>query len=334
MGRMFRIITEATEPQAVLRQAVPPGPESVAEFTPHPPEVPFVEIGGPEGMISSEQTSAVDESNQIHRNFPSSATTTVNKHAPTSESPEDETTPTECPEAEATPPAIGTVVSVALHHFDQGSYPAISPGLSDELITVYHPRHPVSREYTEIWQQIRDTYLESAPRQLLLTAAVPASGTSIVTANLAVVAARESERKVLIIDGNFLRPGLARRFGVEESPGLADVLDQSVPLAWAIQSTSIPQLQALTAGRRRPQRPASLAEIPKLLSQLRHWYAWIFVDAGVWSESIAGEVLAAASDGTYFVTRSDRVSDPEFLQLRGIVSDAGGHPRGYISTTK
>ena len=322
MGRMFRIISEAAESQSAPHRIVPTPADPGSESSNPVGTVPFVEIGGPEGVVTSGLPSPDSDTRGNPIEIRSSVTTPADEISAHSVHPEETVIPL----------AIGPVLSVALHRFDSGKSPGSDHGVSEDLITYHHPHHPVSREYREIWQQLRASYLEPAPRMLLLTAAAAASGTSIFTANLAIVAARETESKVLIIDGNFLRPGVSRRFGLQESPGLADVLDQTVPLAWAIQSTPIPQVQALTAGQELPQRPASLAELPKLLSQLRHWFPWIFVDAGVWSESIAGEVMAAPSDGAYFVTRSDRVNDEEFVSLREIVSDAGGHPRGYITT--
>jgi Mrp family chromosome partitioning ATPase len=120
---------------------------------------------------------------------------------------------------------------------------------------------------------------------------------------------------------------------VAETPGLAEVLGQMVPLAWALQPTAVENLHALSAGVPADDTAKAMAaDFPRLLAQLRQWFDWVLVDAGVWDESLGQESAGPACDAVYLVTRQADIDRPEFAGLRASVTSAGGLLRGYITT--
>ncbi len=64
-----------------------------------------------------------------------------------------------------------------------------------------------------------------APKVLLVTSPHPQCGKSVTIANLAVSLA-EGGRRVLLIDGDLRRPSLPRFFGVQNSAGFTNTLDE------------------------------------------------------------------------------------------------------------
>jgi Mrp family chromosome partitioning ATPase len=170
---------------------------------------------------------------------------------------------------------------------------------------------------------------------LTFTAAAPESGLSTVLLNLAIALARDGQ-KVLALDANVTRPALAHKLGLRGAPGLAEALGGAVPLAWALQPGPVPGLQALAAGVA-PDDFAPLAaalgrDLPKLLAQLRQWFDWVLVDAGVWGVVPERDSTCPAADAVYLVTRDGDAERPEFAGLRGWVKQLGGGLRGYITT--
>ena len=298
MGRMFRIISEAAQP---TRPANRIGPVPMYTDVASAEVVPFIEVGGPDGVVTS---------------LPN----ITKASAPVAETP-----------PPAGPESVIRALSVALHRFglpgDDGGVESLT-----DLIVVHDPDHPVSREYGVVAAAIREQYPEPGHRQFLLTADAPASGTTTVLLNLAATLARDEATKVLVVDANFLRPAAAGRLGAAGAPGLAEVLDQTVPLTWAIQPTDVPRVHAMAAGRDVPENPSSLTDLPRLMGQLGRWFDWVLVDAGVWAESIAADAIAPTADGVYVISREDAVDRTEFAGLRSAVETAGGRPRGYVTT--
>jgi Mrp family chromosome partitioning ATPase len=205
-------------------------------------------------------------------------------------------------------------------------------GVSADLITYHHHDHPISGEYRVVRDEVRRQFEESSPRVLLFSAAAPVAGTTTVLLNFAVTLTLDGA-KVLVIDANFDRPAVARQLGVPETPGLAEVLGQTIPLAWALQPTAVESLHVLAAGAPTDETPRALGlDFPRLLAQLRQWFDWVLIDGGVWHDWLGQDSIGAACDAVYLVTRQSDIDRPEFAGLRLSVANAGGILRGYITT--
>lgn len=295
MGRMFRIISEGHD-------TTPPstGPAVAVE------DVPYVEVGGPDGVVTSILAPPKPAAPRLMPNPP---------------------TPVVAPDPR--------VLSVAFHRFPKAGLRLLPTGIAPEVVTYHFPDHAVSAEYRQVKDEIRRQFPEPGPRVLLFTAAAPVAGTTTVLLNVAVALAQESDPapRVLAVDANFARPGLARRVGASDTPGLAEVLGQEMPLAWAIQPTPVPTLHVLAAGHPTdPTAQAMAADFPRLLAQLRQWFDWVLVDAGVWADAAGRDAAGPAADAVYLVTRQADIERPEFTALRGTVASSNGLLRGYVTT--
>jgi Mrp family chromosome partitioning ATPase len=209
----------------------------------------------------------------------------------------------------------------------------IPNGIAPDIVTYHFPDHTVSSEYRTVRDEIVRQFDEPGSKITLFTSATGSSGTTTVLLNLAVSLIQEYGSRVLVVDANFTRPGVARRMGCAESPGIAEVLGQSIPLAWALQSTQVTNLYLLATGMPTDAtEEAVAADFPKLLQQLRQWFDWVIVDAGVWGELPSIDAVCANTDAVYLVARSSDLELPGFGGLRTEVKQSGGHVRGYIST--
>ena len=311
MGRMFRIITEGGRESSRRPGDTPAdaGPALAVEV------VPFVEVGGPDGVVTSIP-------------LPKPATVPLPKPAPLPE-----------PEADAEPePVRGEtteprVLSVAFHTFPRNGLRLLPTEVSPELVAYHDPDHPVCAEYRAVRDEILRQFEEPHPRAALFTAASPVSGTTTVLLNVAALFTQDGGGRVLVVDANFARPAVARRLAVAEAPGLAEVLGQTVPLAWALQPTAVDNLQVLTAGQPAAGTAAAMAaDFPRLVAQMRQWFDWVLVDGGVWGDGIGREGLPAACDAVFAVTRQGDIDRPEFAALRASVGATGGLLRGYVTT--
>lgn len=311
MGRMFRIITEGGAE----------GAHPVALADRGAAEVPFVEVGGPEGVVTSVPRPATRPP------LPPPAIVPIPQPDPEPE----ESAPAELPVADAV--AERRVLSVAFHRFPKAGLRLLPSGVSPDVVVYHFADHAVAGEYRAVREEVRRQFDEAGPRVVVLTAAVPVAGTTTVALNLAVSLTQDPSAKVLVVDANFDRPAAARRLGVAEAPGLAEVLGQTVPLAWALQPTAVANLHALAAGVPADGTDAAMAsDFPRLLTQLRQWFDWVLVDGGVWDDSLGRESIGPACDAVYLVTRQSDIECSEFTGLRAAVTAAGGTLRGYVTT--
>ncbi|MDB5311673.1 MAG: cpsD [Gemmataceae bacterium] len=299
-------------------------------------DAPFVEVGGPGGPVFSAGPAVVKlpPLKTAEGTQPAVAAAVL---------PADPPAVSRAPAAPAQPagrtyPRLAgdpTYLSVTFHDLTDRPRTKIGvEGPDPGLVALHFPDHPVSGEYRTLRDEVRTQLPDPTPHVLLFTAAAGAAGTTTVLLNLAVTIAREAGPRVLVVDANLDRPAVAQRFALKKAvPGLAEVLAQQVPLAWAVQPSAVPNLQLLPAGGATAGVAATLSQdLPKLVDQLRQWYDWVLVDGGVWGAIPERDAVCPTADAIYLVTRAADVDRSEFAGLRGWVRELGGLLRGYITT--
>jgi Mrp family chromosome partitioning ATPase len=330
MSRMFRVISgPVVEPAGTRRDPSDAG------------DIPFIEVGGPDGVVTSIQPPTV----AIHKPpapsvapppafIPPAApfVPPASLFVPATPRPASAPTPAA---ARATPSAApeSPILSVTFHRYPKPGLRLMHHGVAPEVVAFHFPDHPVSAEYRRVCEEVLQQYDGPGPRAAVFTAAEPHAGTTTVLVNFAVSLVTQHAHRVLAVDANFARPGLARLLACAEAPGLADVLGQSIPLAWALQPTPLPNLHVLSTGAVNDGTEEALAaDLPRLVAQLRQWFDWVVIDGGVWAELPGGDGTGAAADGVYLVTREADMERDEFTGLRAEITAAGGPVRGYVST--
>jgi Mrp family chromosome partitioning ATPase len=215
-------------------------------------------------------------------------------------------------------------LSVAFQHMPP---PAPAAGVSQDLVVFHRPEHAVSAEYKALRDEIHDQLRVAGPKAIMFTSAVGHTGTTTVALNLAATLAQNLETRVLVIDAAGGTDNAAKKLAAAQSPGLAEVLTQKVPLAWSIQHTPIPRLHLLAGG----EGHNASTETGKLITQLKQWFEWIVVDGGTWGARADREYLANASDGIYAVVRQSHVDSQEMNALKAALP-ATSNLKGYVTT--
>jgi len=289
-------------------------------------DIPYVEVGGPDGVKTSIQPPAVS----IHR-------PAAPRPAPPTVTPPPRPNPMPIP----TPPPVASrpvapespILSVTFHRYPKPGLRMMHSGVAPDVVAFHFPDHAVSGEYRRVCEEVLQQYDVPGPHAAVFAAAEPHAGTTTVLVNFAVSLVTQHAHRVLVVDANFARPGVARRLACAETPGLADVLGQSIPLAWALQPTPLPNLHVLSTGTVTDGTEEALAaDLPKLVGQLRQWFDWVVIDAGVWADLPGGDGTAAAADGVYLVTREKDMEQDHFTGLRADIAAVGGPVRGFVST--
>ncbi|MBR0551934.1 AAA family ATPase [Stakelama marina] len=86
-------------------------------------------------------------------------------------------------------------------------------------------------------------------RMVLVCSARPNDGKTFCAINLAISMAAEKDVEILLVDADFVQPGLMKALGLKDGPGLLDALaDPTVDVEDCVVRTDIPQLSVLPAG--------------------------------------------------------------------------------------
>ncbi|MCC6428389.1 MAG: polysaccharide biosynthesis tyrosine autokinase [Phycisphaerales bacterium] len=206
----------------------------------------------------------------------------------------------------------------------------------------------------ESFRQVRSTLSKrmdlAAHKTLVVIAATPGSGATSVVANLALVGAAAGQR-VLVIDANMRRPALHRIFGVNEGPGLGDVITGSAKIEGAVQRAGDDRLHVLAAGSRDFRAGELLATdgMTKLIRQAREMYDVVLIDVA--PALVSGDSMAIANrcDSSMLVVKAmsetrgmvarlindlnDARAEMLGVLVNGVRSSAGGYLRSNIKAT-
>ena len=144
-------------------------------------------------------------------------------------------------------------------------------------------------------------------RVLAVTSAISREGKTSVAAQLAVSLAAATGEPTLLIDGDLRSPDVHRVFGVDLSPGLADVLAGELTDEEVIETDFNQTLHLMTAGRlgTSPHRLLGGGEFRALLARLRGVYRYIVIDTPPLLPASEALILARAADAAILSARRD-----------------------------
>lgn len=110
-----------------------------------------------------------------------------------------------------------------------------------------------------------------------VTSGVPGEGKTTTAVSLAAAAARIDVR-VVLVDGDLRRPGVARAFGIQPTPGVAQVLRGTVALVDALRPSRIVGLDILPTAADSDAGDLIPRRFGEVLGDLRTKYDVVFVD--------------------------------------------------------
>lgn len=114
---------------------------------------------------------------------------------------------------------------------------------------------------------------------IMISGPAPEVGKSFISANLATILA-QSNKRVLIIDGDMRRGYLHRYFNQDNHSGLAEYLNGQQALESIVKSTEVTHLDVITRGKS-PANPSELlssAKFSELLEQISPRYDHVIID--------------------------------------------------------
>lgn len=182
----------------------------------------------------------------------------------------------------------------------------------DNLITLKHPRSPISEAYRVLRTNLRSAGLETSSTTLLVTSGSPREGKTTTAANLGVIFAQSGQR-VILLDSDLRRPSLHKVFDLPNQVGLGSLfLDETTPLQTVLQSTPIAGLRVMTSGPV-PPNPAEALDskrMGEILSALQTQCDIVVLDSPPVLAVADGSILSAHSAGAILVvdanhTRAD-----------------------------
>lgn len=155
-----------------------------------------------------------------------------------------------------------TVVSLDQTHLEQNR------------VIAMHKNHQASWAFDVLRTQVLQKMDENGWRTIGVTSPSVESGKSMVSINLAMSIAHQTDRTALLVDFDLRRPRVAATLGLQPKVSLNEVLQGQADIADAMLNPSLPRLVILPTMRPMPNASELLssARVASLIGELRERY--------------------------------------------------------------
>jgi len=208
------------------------------------------------------------------------------------------------------PPAWTPAATAPSFETETADAPAAT--LDARLVAALAPHSLAAEQYRSLRTRIKHAEQGRAIRAIVVTSPAKGDGKSLTAANLALTMAQEFQQRVLLVDGDLRRPSVNRLFGVNDGPGLADVLMGAADLNQALVTIPEHHLTLLPAGAP-PNHPAELlgsATMRRLLDTLRTRFDRILIDMPPVAPLADLQIVAPMADGLLMIVRAGVTPKP------------------------
>ena len=214
----------------------------------------------------------------------------------------------------ALPPVPETVIhpTVSEGSTDEAAGPYRVVSLQVSLASPVLPFEDVSRA-SEQYRMLRTKIIQHPrfPRTIVISSPLPRDGKSITAVNLAGALSLKGDARVLLVDGDFRHPAIWRQLGLDETPGLGEVLESRASLEDAIvQATEYPNLFILPAGKPNlnPTELLDSAAFNTIIGQLKRAFKYLIIDSPPIASVADYDLISAVCDGVILVIRPDHTN--------------------------
>ena len=206
--------------------------------------------------------------------------------------------------------------------------------LDHKLVVHHDPLGRAAEQYRGLRTNLRAMNPSRHPRALLFTSAEAGVGKSVSVGNLALAMAECDDVKVCLVDADLRAAGLSELFGVDDAPGLAEILLERREPEAMLFPTGRPNLHVLPAGKPDldPSQALASTHLPELVAWLKRRFLYVLVDcAPVLLFSDAGE-LGKVADGVVLTVSIGGTEKQEADRALSQLRSAGSNVIGTLVT--
>ena len=214
-----------------------------------------------------------------------------------------------------------------------GSIPLDKERRKHTAISFDNDNSGIAEAFRKLRTNLQFLAVDNPPRVIVVTSSMPSEGKSTTAINLALALA-ESERTVVLVDGDMRRPTLHKYLDLVGQVGFSTVLSGSAALSDALQSTRYPGLSVLTSGAI-PPNPSELLgsqSARKLLSELRAKFDYVIVDSTPLLAVTDAAILAAGADGVLIMARFGQTKREQLSHAVASLESVGAPILGAVFT--
>lgn len=184
------------------------------------------------------------------------------------------------------------------------------------LIT-HSPDSVVLEHYRRLRTKLLQLRAAKPFRSLIVASPNPQEGKTVTVLNLGLIFAMLPDFRVLVVDGDVRKGSLGRWMGVDDRPGLVNLLDGSARLEEVVFKCEDMPLHFVVRGKTQAL-PGELLNAPPLKTYLRRmaeYFDLVLVDSPPVNMVTDPQLLAAGCDGVLLVARAYSTTCKHFQKM-------------------
>jgi Mrp family chromosome partitioning ATPase len=252
-------------------------------------------------------------------------------------------------------PVLGVIPRVDRREVERDIQAGFTERLSPEtmdlychLVSLFDPQSPLAEGYRSLRTNIQFAGMAQGQRVLAFVSAGAQEGKSTSAVNLAIALAQDGKR-VLLVDADLRKPTIHERLGLEQVPGLSEVLLGTTHYTEAIRTVTdlmlgalgveqvvnapgIDNLNILPSGKR-PDNPAEFMNSPRLnelIEVVRKEYDITIFDCPPILPVTDGVTLGSKVDGVVMVYQVGRVGRNALKRAKTLLENARAKVVGIV----
>ncbi len=209
-----------------------------------------------------------------------------------------------------------------------GSVPVL-PQRGAPALAMTKPNDRLLEKYRILRFNLLFSTMKEPVRSIMVTSSSPAEGKTELACNLAVAAAGEG-RKVILVDANLRYPMIHQKMNVAGKPGLTDVAAGTAKLSECLHPTVIPGLSVLTCGTEisNPAEFLASSGMQNVKAQLDEIADLVIFDSANCLGMADAMVLSSVAESVLFVAKSGTTKRTTILRGLDVLRQANARVLG------
>lgn len=200
------------------------------------------------------------------------------------------------------------------------------------IVTHLTPKSPVSEAFRNMRTNILFSDIDNERKVLAITSSGGSEGKTTVLANLGVTLC-QSGRRVLILDCDLRKPQVHRRFELDNTTGLTNLLLKEIKTVDAFRRTEVSNLFAISAGPTPPNPSEILASrrMTEIITELKLHFDYILLDTPPLGMVTDAAVLNSVVDGYIVLASLGTVHRDGLLYVLDTLARINAHVVGIVA---
>ncbi|WIG96829.1 CpsD/CapB family tyrosine-protein kinase [Myxococcus sp. SDU36] len=194
------------------------------------------------------------------------------------------------------------------------------------VVTLTAPASAAAEQYRSLYYRLERMRDLRPMKVVALTSAMPGEGKTVTSVNLALAAARANpERRILLVDADLRRGGVAATLGMRNKTGMAELLAGDCEVRDVVRRFNSTRLALIPAGVTPEDTAQVLASgrMKQFLKAVREGFDEVYIDLPPTLPFADAAILGHQADGVLMVIRANVTSGKAVHQA---VESLGGAP--------